>query len=267
MCTRSSIHLQKIFFLRSIDATFTSSGLVPDQQYVLTVKGTYVLGGRTFGFAVQRELSLPPPETGEREVSTATAEPNTVSGPFPAEDIVIGEEEGEAAPPVPIGPFRGLVPTSPSAELLEPIVVDEGDLETFRASLQQAANPVVFVRRTPFGPVLSPAIIAADPSVASSGNIVLASGNTFGFLSTDGGRTFMRLDPTTIFPNRDPMTGRLFDGGLCCDQHIHYVPRINRFVWLMRFEPLKGSQGELLSSNRIRLAVASPRVIVGRLHG
>jgi hypothetical protein len=63
-----------------------------------------------------------------------SVEVNTVSGPFPAEDIVIVGEGGEAAPPVPIGPFRGLVPTSPSAELLEPIVVE--DERFFRIKIQ-----------------------------------------------------------------------------------------------------------------------------------
>jgi hypothetical protein len=95
-----------------LDASFTSSGLVPDQQYLLTVKGTYVLRGRKFGFIVSRDIVLPPPESGEDEASSGSAEPNVVTGaPFPP-DVIVGPPEAEvnpAGPPIPTGPLRGSV--------------------------------------------------------------------------------------------------------------------------------------------------------------
>jgi len=75
--------------------------------------------------------------------------------------------------------------------------------------------------------------------------------NTFLEYSTDGGNTFLELDPTTIFPNFE--NGILIDGGLCCDQAMVYVPSIDRFVWLMQFW-----KGKATNKNRVRIAAASP---------
>ena len=242
---------------------------MPDKQYLLKVKGTYVAEGRTFHFVLHRRISLPPPVSGEDEASTGSAESNVVSdAPFPP-DIIVGPPEAEVnplGPPVPTGPLRGSVtPTSPAAEVLEPEVlepVEDADLGVFRVKPQQVANPLVFVRNTPFRITGG---VPRDPSGASSGNVVLASGNTYASLSTDGGRTFTQLDPTTIFPNRDA-TGNLIDGGLCCDQVIHYIPSINRFVWLMQFNrarrPMDPAGGAATGPNRLRIAVASPQGII-----
>lgn len=225
-----------------LNAGFTSTGLVPDQQYLLTVKGTYALRGRTLGFMINRDIALPPPESGEDEASGGSAEPNVVTGaPFPP-DVIVGPPEAEvnpAGPPIPTGPFRGSVtPTSPSAEVLEPLVVDDVSLDALHFSVrsQQAINPLVFLRNTQFGITATPSEhgVPVDPSGASVGNVVLASGNTYASLSTDGGHTFIQLEPTKIFPNRDVATN-LIDGGLCCDQIVHYIPSIDRFVWLMQF--------------------------------
>jgi hypothetical protein len=124
------------------------------------------------------------------------------------------------------------------------------------ARAAEPANDVVFVVNTQ-NPGLSSGI-PLDPTVATSsgplaGNgipvgipqVVLAGGNTYASFSTNGGQTFVTLDPTAIFPNTD-------DGGVCCDQVIHYSPDIDRFFWLMQFNA--GSNGK----NRLRLAIASP---------
>jgi hypothetical protein len=138
-------------------------------------------------------------------------------------------------------------------------VVDAVGLEALRFSIrsQQAINPLVFLRNTQFGITATPSEhgVPVDPSGASMGNVVLASGNTYASLSTDGGRTFIQLEPTKIFPNRDAARN-LIDGGLCCDQIVHYIPSIDRFVWLMQFN--RGPTGP----NRLRIAVASPQDII-----
>ncbi|MFZ0091303.1 MAG: hypothetical protein WAL63_17470 [Solirubrobacteraceae bacterium] len=78
----------------------------------------------------------------------------------------------------------------------------------------------------------------AEPTGATAGSVVFAAGNWFAAYSTNSGATFTQLNPTTIFPN-DSI-------GFCCDQVIQYVPRIDRFIWL-----LQGTNGD-------RLATASP---------
>jgi hypothetical protein len=251
-----------------LDASFTSSGLVPDQQYLLNVEGTYVLGSRTVRFVVNRDISLPPSAPGEDETSSSSAEPNAVSGaPFPT-DVIVGPPEAEVnppGPPIPTGPLRGSVtPTSPSAELLEPIVVDDVGLDALHFSVrpQQITNPLVFVRNTQFGITETPSEhgVPVDPSGASSGNVVLASGNTYASLLTDGGlTTFTKLETTEIF-GKDA-AGNLIDGGLCCDQIVHYIPSIDRFVLLMQFN--RAPTGP----NRLRIAVASPQDIINNNGG
>jgi hypothetical protein len=106
-----------------------------------------------------------------------------------------------------------------------------------------------------------------DSSGADSGRTVLTTGNwkSFGAVSSDGGSTFSILDPTTIFPS-GPAFGTVggrrvqLDGGICCDQVIQYVPRINRYIWLMQFS---GTCGGLCGTNKLRIAAATPAVVAG----
>ncbi|MGA3846293.1 hypothetical protein ACI2UC_23655 [Ralstonia nicotianae] len=129
----------------------------------------------------------------------------------------------------------------------------------FRGAMASTAtNDLVFIVNTPFGATQGQ---PNDPSGASGGSfsrdlqVVLATGNTYGALSNDGGRTFKQLDPTTIFPSFDG-SGKMIDGGLCCDQVVHYSPTVNRFFWLMQFRSGPNNQ------NRLRLAAASPEALV-----
>ena len=106
-----------------------------------------------------------------------------------------------------------------------------------------------------------------DSSGDTSGKIVLTTGNwkSFGAVSSNGGSTFKLLDPTTIFPSGPTFTtvnGQRvqLDGGMCCDQVIQYVPRINRFLWLMQFS---GTCGGTCGTNKLRIAAATPAVVAG----
>jgi len=66
---------------------------------------------------------------------------------------------------------------------------------------------------------------AADMSGADTeGDVIMMSFNWNVDVSTNGGATWKRLDPTTIFPNS-------FAGGFCCDQIVTYVPSIDCFAW------------------------------------
>jgi hypothetical protein len=66
--------------------------------------------------------------------------------------------------------------------------------------------------------------------------------NWFAAYSKDGGNTFARLNPTSVFPSNDAV-------GFCCDQIVQYAPSIDRFIWL-------------LQGNGYRLASASPADII-----
>ena len=78
---------------------------------------------------------------------------------------------------------------------------------------------------------------AADMSGADSErNAVLMSFNWSCDASSDGGASWKRLDPTTVFPNT-------LAGGFCCDQIVIYVPRGDLFVWLLQYSADAAGQG------------------------
>jgi hypothetical protein len=86
---------------------------------------------------------------------------------------------------------------------------------------------------------------AADMSGADSErNVVMMSFNWSCDVSKDGGGTWKRLDPTTIFPNT-------LAGGFCCDQVVIYVPHADLFVWFLQYSKDATGQGAF------RIAVAS----------
>jgi hypothetical protein len=106
-------------------------------------------------------------------------------------------------------------------------------------------DPVVFHGYGRPGAIQKSLTNAADMSGADSKrDVVMLSGNWWADVSNDGGATWKRLDPTTIFPET-------LAGGFCCDQVIVYVPSIDRFVWFLQYQKDSGGQGAF------RIAVAS----------
>ncbi|MDA2178533.1 hypothetical protein PDN34_18120 [Bacillus cereus] len=195
-------------------------------------------------FCVYKPCELQELESGSRESRAGISKPNRVIGaPFPPAEHCDTEEEEpneDKGREVLKGPFRGFV--TPGREL---------QLKDFRShSGGDDPDPVVFGKYTAYGTTATPmSTVAADISGAESGNVVLATGNWYAVYSTDGGNTFTSINPTTIFPNTA-------DGGFCCDQVIQYAPTIDRFIWLMQFNP--GADGR----NRLRIAAASPQDII-----
>src|SRR5207244_1541548 len=94
---------------------------------------------------------------------------------------------------IPTGPFMPGTPTHTSTSI-NAIAGKAGNKKAGKAS----AGEVVFVANNGTG--ISGSTIA-EPSGASSGNVVLVSANWSAAYSTDGGTTFTQLDPTTVFPN------------------------------------------------------------------
>lgn len=175
-----------------------------------------------------------------RDTHKGAADPKKTEGapykPAPAKDD--DEEMNETeAPDVPVGRFKGF------------IIPKKGVSPKEMGTADDSPDPVIFNRYTNTT-VSSPASRgAADISGADSNNVVLLSGNWYIDYSTDGGNTFLTIDPTTLFPET-------LAGGFCCDQIIQYVPGIDRFIWLLQYK--QDSTG----ANAYRLASASPQDII-----
>jgi hypothetical protein len=81
-----------------------------------------------------------------------------------------------------------------------------------------------------------------EPSVAMNGQVVFYTGNWYAAMSSDGGKTFQFIDPSTAFAAFDP-PGKQF----CCDQVVHYIPSIDTFVWLLQYGPDTGDNIQRLA--------------------
>lgn len=198
-------------------------------------------------------ISLQPPVTsGSTPIRTATVEPQR-SARFEPFVTPPGEARNEEPPRiVPTGPNRG--PLAPAGD---PSTVTPGPRVNGAGTGDHATASVQFFRNTSFKGKVSFSGSPPDMSGADSGQVALATGNTFGALSTNGGGAFSSVNPSTIFPSGPSMdsNGVLLDKGLCCDQVIQYVPSIDRFIWLMQF---CGSGSNCLQGrNKIRIASAS----------
>jgi hypothetical protein len=289
--TVTGIHLGSLHRVRPADLPFPVGDIAAGQstliqlgfiapvggrpaKYPLHVHGKYTLGGRMKHFEVHVMIRRPHPSEGQRDAGQATVAPQTANGAiYPPSDIGFHPDENnqDPGPPVPEGDLIGSrPPDNPPVNVAAP--GSPAGLKSDRRPLAPN-DPVTFVRA---GTHLFPnTLVFLDPSGASAdvqediggplSRLVFLTGNTYALLSTDGGGIFTQLDPTTIFPNFDSQ-GKLFDGGLCCDQVIHYIPSIDRVVWLMQFFPQTigtDSKGNpILGLNRLRLASASPSQII-----
>ncbi len=74
-----------------------------------------------------------------------------------------------------------------------------------------------------------------EPSVASNEDVVFYTGNWYAAISLDGGQTFLFVDPSRSFPDPPGMT-------FCCDQVVHYIRKIDTFVWLLQYSPNAGGE-------------------------
>jgi len=152
---------------------------------------------------------------------------------FPSYQLKEGKGNEVRAPDVPTSRAKNVEKQSPESEVKE--------------STPGGKDPVKFIIYSPSqdstGQVSDN---AADISGAQSArDIIMHSGNWYVDLSVDNGGSWNRFDPTTLFPND-------LGAGFCCDQIIHYVPSIDRFIWYMQHNA--GADG----SGVFRIAVASP---------
>ena len=81
-----------------------------------------------------------------------------------------------------------------------------------------------------------------EPSTAINDKVVLYTGNWYAAVSSDGGRSFNFMDPTTEFMTADPPSSNF-----CCDQVVQYIAQIDTFVWLMQYGPETGDNVQRLA--------------------
>jgi hypothetical protein len=203
---------------------------------------------------------LTPQERGPRgkeerqEIKTAKTEPRETKGatypPAKPSKRIPNEEMKET--PVPTGPKVGnMTPTTPPMEVKQ--ITDRGGRSPGPAKTTAHASDLTSLLSPPPPPPLffkqyreltdeisSTSGCCPELSSSENGQTIMMTANTWMTLSKDGGGSFLKIDPTTVFPQND--------GGFCCDQVVVYVPRIDMFVWLLQY--WSGADGK----NRIRLA-------------
>ncbi|MGH8093531.1 MAG: hypothetical protein ACREIF_08670 [Chthoniobacterales bacterium] len=196
-------------------------------------------------------------EGNSAPLNVATAEPQHPRGKYPPLPMPKDREFNDDHPRiVPTGTQRGTIsPSVQDSKLLK--------IEKNKQALGGAGDPVVVVQYNPQGTSANVGGTPPDPNAARNGNVIMLSYNTRVMLSTNGGTSYVELDPTTIFPSgpTKDAAGNLLDSGLCCDQIIRYVPGIDRFIWLMQFCG-SGTSGCLSGVNKERIASASTQDIV-----
>ncbi|NIA13788.1 MAG: hypothetical protein GWP08_06870 [Nitrospiraceae bacterium] len=271
-----------------LQLAFESEGLEADRPYTLRIEGTATSSGVPQAFRLDRAVSLPPPEEGERTVRYVTVETRSVDGggfepgcPGCADVDIEGINEF-MGPPLPEGlEPASFEPNNPEVGI-EHLADRVGKSQT--QSLAKADQPITFLRagthdvRT--GGVLEPSGGSVDllpipgrPLV----RMVFLSGNLYLLLSTDGGTTYTEIAPTAVFPSI-PLDGLPQDIGICCDQNLIYIPSIDRFVWQlltrgsqvgvardMNGQPIlneAGGQIPINGMNRLRVAMASPEQVI-----
>jgi len=223
-------------------ANFTDPLAGPDASYEVIVAGTYKEHGGRSKFVVKESVRTSPDSPGSSVASTGVTAVQIVNGAhFPPQKPCCPDEmnEGQRARTVPDGPFRPLTPSQESA--VQPAPHGSGG----SASISFPVNSPVGISSS----------TVAEPSGASGGGVVFETENWFASYSIDGGSTFTKLDPTTIFPQSD--------GGFCCDQVVQYAPSIDRFIWVLQYGQSKLPTDTTTNNgpNRYRVAYASPATV------
>jgi len=251
-----------------LNAEFTMSASQAQSNFPLTVSGTYNFGAVPCSFQAQATVTPPPAGNGGTPKRTTTVATFTAATalypaaplPHPPDD----EPNGPNTYIPPLGQPRNLFPTPPALSVL--------DLFRSLAPNDQppppsvGPNDVVFFRNQKGGAYGG---LPPDPSVAGStpGGFVMISANTAVSYSTDYGKTFTTVSLTKGSGFSDPaLPSRTdffpeSDGGLCCDQVLHYIPSRNLMVWLLQYWSPSINVGRLpqKGQNRLRIAWATPQ--------
>lgn len=253
-----------------LQLAFQQRGLVAGVRYALKLQGTFVASRTVQRFDVERMISLPGPDEGERASSIAIVQALTVeNGNFPANHAGIKPEEineFEDRRPLPEGKRIGIMaPENPSLDIQW-----SGRTFGIQSLTPQVTGPPVTLVRSGTdergGGDTTGASVDIPRPIGPPTRFVFLAGNSYALLSVDGGATFTRIDPTTVFPSLPKYDLPDEDIGICCDQNVVYIPSINRIVWQLltrgsvvgknkKCEPFNGY-------NRLRIATASPQQLI-----
>jgi len=242
--------------------------------FPLTVSGTYSFGASVCSFQTQASVKPPPVGNGGTSKFNTTVQRLTAgtavyppSPPPPAADT---ETNAENVYLPPLGRPRNLFTTPPAGSVLN-------RLRAFSPNDQAPApggsSAVSFVRNQNGGNYWNyppdPSAAGADPS----GFVLISANNRAGAAdgavsySKDFGKTFTTVNLTQASGFTDPSNPSRTDffpqsdGGLCCDQVVHYVPGRNLMIWLLQYWSPAVNVGGLAQKgqNRLRIAWTTPQ--------
>jgi catechol 2,3-dioxygenase-like lactoylglutathione lyase family enzyme len=185
------------------------------------------------GSASSGPTGSPSGDQASRGGNVASQRPPAEPGPpGPIGEV---EEEDRALEQVPRSSSTSTVdtskPTAPAAKDAPPPGAKEVNFATYVSSGNPSGNQLMSDS--------VPDISGADSEIG----VALHTGNRY--IDVVDGGVVTRYDPTSVFPG--PLVG-----GLCCDQVMTYVPKIDKFVWYMQhWKDGSGTGG-------FRLATASP---------
>lgn len=247
------------------------SGVNGRVAFPLTVRGTYNFGASVCPFQAQATVNPPAAGNGGTPKFQTTVPRQSVDTaaypPSPPAPNGRPNAENEYLPP--LGQPRNLFTSQITASSLD-------RLRASQASDQGPApgggSAVSFVRDQKAGNFSN---FPPDPSAAGStpsGFVLTSANNRAGAFdggvswSKDFGKTFTNVNMTSASGFSDPARpGRTDffpqnDGGLCCDQVVHYIPKRNLMVWLLQYWSPALNVGGLpqKGTNRLRIAFATP---------
>jgi hypothetical protein len=251
-------------------------GFQPGSRYPLVIRGSYEYRGSVCHFRTHALLTPEAPGNGGKPKSRTTVPVFTVNtAVYPVAPLFHSRDdrpndEGEFLPP--LGKPRNLFTTPPLQSMLNRTLAFSPNDRTPPPG--NGPSSVVFVRNQNGGTYSAlppdPSVAGADPS-----GFVMISANNNGpanvaaavSYSTDFGKTFTKVPLTKATGFKDPAIPSRpdffpeSDGGLCCDQVVHYVPGRNLMVWLLQYWSPNVTVGGMSrkGQNRLRIAWTTPQ--------
>jgi hypothetical protein len=242
--------------------------------FPLTVTGTYQFGSAVCSFQSQATVQPPAPSNGgipkshtAVQLFTSDTAVYPPAPPPPGEDAETNDAENVYMPP--LGRPRYLFTSPPANSTLDRALALAPDDQ----APASGGSSVSFVRNQNGGNYWNyppdPSAAGADPS----GFVLISANNRAGATdgavsySTDFGKTFKTVNLTQASGFTDPSNKSRTDffpqsdGGLCCDQVVHYVPGRNLMIWLLQYWSPAINVGGLpqKGQNRLRIAWATPQ--------